>query len=513
MSKSKKESKKGFSSLNRVLIIQLIIMLVLSVFITTTVSNRTRTNSIEHMGAITDERAHIIENYISNAEKTLISFSKADQVMDILTDPEDHENMINAQAYTKTFGDDIDNLEGIYISQWDTTVLTHTTTNAVGITTRSGDALEQLRNTLISKGDGVYNAGIIISPATGKQIVSMYKAVYNKSGEPIGLVGLGIYTEGLIQTLDNIPIRGIENSFYSMVNVNDNKYIFNVDKELVGTEVERQDLVDLCDKIKNLDVPESDYFQYKQDGKNYVSIYSYMPENGWLLMIDDSTSEVFALTRTMIIYLGIFVITILGLIIVFNTISKRQAVINEKLASTIAKNNQTRKSLNMAMFKDVLTDVNNRISFSMDIEKLNESEEKKPYYFAMFNVCEFSEINTRFGNDAGDRILVKIVDVLKDVFPDQTIYRTGSDEFVVAIPVDNGNPTEETVLDNVNTAFRQLLVPEDLGNQKTVYPKYKIAVVKRSTNNINSSIVAVLKDMTNKTGEASYGLIDYRDMF
>ena len=45
-------------------------------------------------------------------------------------------------------------------------------------------------------GNGVYNTGIIISPATRKQIVSMYKAVYDDDNNPIGLVGLGVYTNG-----------------------------------------------------------------------------------------------------------------------------------------------------------------------------------------------------------------------------------------------------------------------------------------------------------------------------
>ena len=74
----------GFSALNRILIIQLVVMLGLSVFITVTVSSKTMDNAIEHMGAIADERAKIVENYVENSEKTLNNFCKAQQVKDIL---------------------------------------------------------------------------------------------------------------------------------------------------------------------------------------------------------------------------------------------------------------------------------------------------------------------------------------------------------------------------------------------------------------------------------------------
>lgn len=512
MSKSKK-SKKGLSSinLNSVLVIQLVIMLGLSLFITSTVSNRTRTNSIEHMGAITDERAHIIENYIDNAEKTLTAFSKAAQVKNVLMDPSDEDAVAAAQKYTESYSADIDNLEGIYISQWDTKVLAHTNKGTVGMITRKDpEPLKALQDSMLAAESGVYDTGIIISPASGKQIVSMYKAVYGDDGRPIGLVGLGIYTDGLIRTLDSIPIRGVENSFYSMVNTNDNKFIFNEDSEKIGTEATSSDVLALCAKFKGTENAATDYFEYKMDGQGYVSIYSYMPKYGWILMIDDNKNEAFALTNTMRLYLGIFGVIILGLILVFNSITRRQAKINQKLVSTIAKNNQAKKSLNVAMFNDVLTDVKNRISFALDVEKASPSA-KKPYFFIMFNIAEFSEINTQFGNDAGDQMLVHTANILREVFPEKDIYRTGSDEFAIIIQAEDNNPSNDALLENVNHALRRLMLPVEINNQDTIYPKYKISVIKRSKD-ADMSILTALKDMTNKTGEATHGMIDFKDL-
>lgn len=530
MSKSKKkDSGQSISMLNTVLIIQLILMIGMSVFITITISNKTRDNAREHMSAISDERAHIIENYISNAEKTLRNFSKASQVRDLLEygktydyhklvdpdlkdsspDPEAQRLQQAAQQYTEEFGNDIDNLEGVWIGSWETLVLTHTNAPVVGMTTRKdADKLKQLQDSMLNGDNGLYDAGIIISPASQKQIVSMYIAIYDDNNQPMGLVGLGIFTDKLINSLDEIPIRGVENSFYSMVNVSNGQYIFNVDKDKIGQAADKQEIKDIVADLAGTAVEVTDTFEYKENGKTYVSIYSYMPKKGWLLMIDDYKSEVYSLTNTMTIYLGVFGLVVVGLIIVFNFISKKQEKINQKLVSTIAKNNLTKKSLNTAMFKDVLTNVNNRISFSMDAEKMSGSAQ---HYFMMFNICDFSNINIRFGNDSGDLLLVRTVETLKEFFPENCIYRTGSDEFIVTLPAEGENTNSDTVIDKVNTTLRQLVVPENVDRYGTIYPKYKIAVIKKS-GVIDSSVISSLKEMTNNTGEAVYGMIDYRDM-
>lgn len=106
------------------------------------------------------------------------------------------------------------NLEGIYMSEWSTHILTHTDSNVVGMITRKDEAPRKaLHDALIEKGnDKVYNTGIINSPATGLQIISMYKGVFDENGQPIGLVGAGIFTKGLKEVLAALPITGMPNA-------------------------------------------------------------------------------------------------------------------------------------------------------------------------------------------------------------------------------------------------------------------------------------------------------------
>ncbi|MDO5558309.1 MAG: diguanylate cyclase [Oscillospiraceae bacterium] len=506
-----KKTKKNIGAMNIVLIIQLTVMLALSLGITKTVTDRTRKNSIEHMSTIAEERSQIIENYVKSAEKTLAAYSNAGEILEVVTNPTDPVAAKNAQNYTEDFSDDVDDLEGIYVSEWNTHVLAHTNSQAVGMTTRTGDSMKALQDAMLAAGDGVYDTGIIMSPASGKQIVSMYKAVYDKSGKPVGLVGLGIYTQGLVDSLNNLTMKGFENANYSMVNVADTKYIFNPVQDKVTTEADNQEIIDLCNKFKGSQSDTSGYFEYTLNGKKNMSIYSYMSDKGWLLMIDDTKSEILSLTSTLRIYLYIFSICCLALMIFFYFINKKQEETARKLTTAVAKNAKTKESLNTAIFKDILTEVNNRVSFSNDFEngKIKNSPDY-PYYFTMVNISNFSDVNINYGNDAGDMVLTSTANRLNELFDGFKIYRTGSDEFVISMQMPNSANSYSKVLTTANNALIQLLQPHETSVGQ-ISVNYKMAVVKKS-NNVNSSVITSLKDITNRNGVTNPGQIAFVDL-
>lgn len=530
--KAAEDTKEGgISTVTIILIIQLVVMAALIAIMTITIGRVTRDNAINHMTTITEERATIIDKYVENSEKTLRSFAKAAQVKDLLKlsrtmdlhelvdeenrgydqsaytkYPEEMKILEAAQDYTIDFGNDVANLEGFWIGSWETLVMTHTSgMPVVGMTTRPDpDKLQQLQDGMLNGKDNLYNAGIIISPASGKQILSMYIAVLDDDGTPIGLVGLGIFTDQLVDDLDNMSIRGIDNSKYSMVNAADNKYIFNTNKELVTQEA-TNDFV--RNKTANPDY--SGNFEYTDSNGKWVSTYIYMNKYKWLMMLDAPSSEVYSMRTQMIIFVAIFGVLMLGLILVFSFLNKRQEAINKRLSKQIKKTEKTKESLSTAMFKDVLTNANNRVSFSID---LDEADENSTYYFVMFNILGFSNINTAYGNDTGDALLVNTTDTLKECFPDGTVYRTGSDEFVVAVPAsDSAQDAQRQVMREAKEAHGRLMSPQDI--QGTVInASYKVAMVKK-TGDLSPAVITALKDMGNKQqGKTLFGQIQYTDL-
>ncbi len=299
------------------LAMQIVVMTILSVLVVYIITTDTRNRTIKSMKTIVQERSQIIQNYVQEAEGTLTAYSRAGEILDIMQNPEDPEIVAAAQAYTEKFSSDVANLEGLYASEWNTHVLAHTNPQVVGITTREGDPLKALQDSMIAA-NGVYNTGIIISPASGQQIVSMYMAVYDEQGNPAGLVGGGIFSTGLIQILDNLTMDGMENATYCMVNVNNGQYIFHADAEKVATPAEEAYIVELCEQFAGVGEDASGYKEYTQNGEKYISTYYYMADHGWLFMVSDNQSEIFASADKMTVTLIIFCVAALLVLIIIS---------------------------------------------------------------------------------------------------------------------------------------------------------------------------------------------------
>lgn len=282
-----------------VMVMQIIVILLLSVFVTNSATAGTKETAINNMEAITQERAQIVRNYVKETENTLTAYSRAGEITALLKKPTDAAATAAAQKYTETFSGDVANLEGLYASEWNTHVLAHTNAAVVGITTREGDPLKALQDAMLAA-DGVYNTGIIISPASGQQIVSLYRAVLDDSGNPIGLVGGGVFTTGLIEMLDGLTIEGMDNSVYCMLNAKDGSYIFAEDPEKTATVAEEVYLQELAAKYSGgAEADESGYIEYKKDGKSHIATYTYMSDYGWLFIIENSAADILASTNAL----------------------------------------------------------------------------------------------------------------------------------------------------------------------------------------------------------------------
>lgn len=281
-----------------VLIMQTVVMGAMVLFVGNAITSNTRKSTTNSMETVVEERSRIIENYVQEVEGVLTAYSRAGEILALLKNPTDEAAQAAAQAYTEKFSADIENLEGLYASEWNTHVLAHTNAAVVGITTREGDPLKALQDAMLAA-DGVYNTGIIISPASGQQIVSMYQAVFDEAGNPIGLVGGGVFTTGLIQLLDSLTMQGMSNAEYCMVNVGNSQYIFCEDPEKVATEAEEDYILTLCGQYAGQSANDMGYTEYKQDGEDYIATYYYMANRGWLFIVSDDAAEIFATTSNL----------------------------------------------------------------------------------------------------------------------------------------------------------------------------------------------------------------------
>ena len=124
------------------------------------------------------------------------------------------------------------------------------------------------------KADGVYNTGFIFSPASGEQIISMYRACYDDNGNPIGLVGGGVYIYGLKDILDKLPTGDLINAKYYLINTNTKEYIFHDLEEMLGAPVETEALLDVIDKVSDEEGSSTGYTEHKENQEDMMLTYN-----------------------------------------------------------------------------------------------------------------------------------------------------------------------------------------------------------------------------------------------
>lgn len=298
-----KRKKIAYKITGAIMAVQIIVLAVLYIFVSNTITKSIRKNTIDSMQTIVEDRSQIIENYVHETESYLTAYSKAGEIGELLLNPEDGKARADAQRYTENFSADIENLEGIYVSEWNTHVLAHTNEGAVGITTREGESLKTLQDAMLSA-DGVYNVGFVFSPASGEQILSMYRAYLGEDGTPVGLVGAGIYISGLKEMLDEMPNAGLDHAKYYLINTHTGEYIFHENGEMCGSTAQEDYVVDMLAKLEQDGASAStDHIEYDDNGVHSIAAYHYISDRGWLFLLTDTSDEIFATANTARIYM------------------------------------------------------------------------------------------------------------------------------------------------------------------------------------------------------------------
>lgn len=276
-----------------ILVVTLAGMTALWLIISQNVSSIVEGNISNQMNDAVTSRAAIIQDYVSGTENTMVEFSLASEVKNLLKNPEDPEAVAAAQAYTEKYGAVEGIFEGLYIATPDSHVLTHTNPNVVGIYTRKGDSLESLQKDILSKRQ-VINAGIMMSKGSSNAMVmSLYYPIY-ENDVCIGFVGSAVYADRLMESIANLEIKGLPNKEYIFLNAADSTYIYNQDSTLINTVSEDKGCLDIIETVKSGKTDTTGTYSYTDnDGISYLAVYNYMSDRNWIFMVKDKYSEVF----------------------------------------------------------------------------------------------------------------------------------------------------------------------------------------------------------------------------
>ncbi len=267
-------------------------MILLWIIVSGTVASMVKSNITNQMIDAVESRASIINDYVASAEEYMMAFALGSEVRELLENPQDPDLLQIGQKYTEEFAAVKGIFEGLYISTPETYVLTHTSENAIGITTRTGESLEEFRNTILAQPQ-LTNLGIMKSPGTGSMILSMYYPLFDNQ-KCIGYVGAGVYASRLMDVLLGLNIEGLPNCEYVFLNVETGMYLYHQDETLLNTETNDKGYQEILQRIKTNESTQTGTYSYQdENGVNQLVVYKYLKDRNWVFMVRDDESEVY----------------------------------------------------------------------------------------------------------------------------------------------------------------------------------------------------------------------------
>ncbi|MDD6492258.1 MAG: methyl-accepting chemotaxis protein [Firmicutes bacterium] len=262
----------------------------------------------------------LIEEFVTRQEELLTAYSQTPAIRELLKDVNNPEKAKYAQEYTESFYKSLDNWEGLYVGEWNTHIIVHSNPGVVGITLREGDSLKALQDAMTSR-NGLYNAGIIVSPASGKLVLSMYCPVFDTDGTTIlGYVGGGPFAENLENTLTKLRKEDDTTGYY-MINADTDMYISAEDESLIATEIKDEMLLNVIQQIKGGETEGE--IKYKGKQGREVAHFEYIDQHGWAVVLYDTEKNIYRTANKNMSTLGniclvfVVVISILAFIMIF----------------------------------------------------------------------------------------------------------------------------------------------------------------------------------------------------
>lgn len=267
-------------------------MLLLWLIVSNNAASMVKNDITNQMTDAVESRASIINDYVSSAEEYMTAFALGSEVHDLLKDPGNSRLVEQVQKYTEEFAAVKGVFEGLYIATPDTHVLTHTSRDAVGMTTRSGESLNTFRDTILAE-QKLTNLGIMKSPGTGSMILSMYYPIFENQ-VCIGYVGAGVYASQLMDVLLDLNIKGLPNSEYVFLNAQTGVYLYHQDEELLNTETKDSGYLEIINRIKNNGDTQANTYSYRdENGVDQLVVYKYLNDRDWVFMVRDNADEVY----------------------------------------------------------------------------------------------------------------------------------------------------------------------------------------------------------------------------
>ena len=310
--KGQKKSKLSFYKvLNMYALIPLITVAVAMGISAIVISNQQLKMHINNSMISTVKQIGTAFDYSTQITKTTMAeYASAPVIQEYLKNQSDAGLAEKAEQYTLDFFGNLEGWEGIYLANWDSKVLTHPAPPVIGKVMREGERLEELRNAMLNA-DGVYNVGIINSPASGELIMSLYMPIYD-GDTPIGYVGAGTFVNDVATKFADISALGLSTAYTYFVSP-DGTMLSHPNPDKIGQPVENEAVKKLVADLANGIHPEIDCIEYMYKGIAKCASYYVDDEENYIAVVTADETDITASTKH--IRNSVLVVVLIGVLL------------------------------------------------------------------------------------------------------------------------------------------------------------------------------------------------------
>ena len=310
--KGQKKSKLSFYKvLNMYALIPLITVAVAMGISAIVISNQQLKMHINNSMISTVKQIGTAFDYSTQITKTTMAeYASAPVIQEYLKNQSDAGLAEKAEQYTLDFFGNLEGWEGIYLANWDSKVLTHPAPPVIGKVMREGERLEELRNAMLNA-DGVYNVGIINSPASGELIMSLYMPIYD-GDTPIGYVGAGTFVNDVATKFADVSALGLSTAYTYFVSP-DGTMLSHPNPDKIGQPVENEAVKKLVADLANGIHPEIDCIEYMYKGIAKCASYYVDDEENYIAVVTADETDITASTKH--IRNSVLVVVLIGVLL------------------------------------------------------------------------------------------------------------------------------------------------------------------------------------------------------
>ena len=264
---------------------------ILSIVLINKASSEMNNSTSNSLVTIIEGTGSAFDSTVSVNESILQAFASAPVVTELLKNPNDPALTAEAQKYNEDYFSRLEGWEGLYIGTWDTQVLTHNNSGAVGMVLREGEKLTGLQAAMLSA-DGTYNTGIITSPASGQLVMSLYYPV-KVDGQPIGFVGGGILVNSIASKVSDVSGLKLSSAYTYFVD-REGTMLYHPDESKIGNPVENAAVKGLVSQLAAGQHPTPDCIKYEYKGADKYAAYYVGNNDNYIAVLTADANDVLA---------------------------------------------------------------------------------------------------------------------------------------------------------------------------------------------------------------------------